>query len=181
MTDQRTRLLGAVAAGCLLALTACGAPDGAATPADPPPAPAASSGQAHPAGHGTDDDARPVLYAVQSGPLGIVVTDGSGRLMYRSAEDSTDPPVSNCAGSCAATWIPVAAASEGQEPDLLGVDPALVGVVRRDDGMRQLTLAGWPLYRHRDDTGTLETTGQNGADATWFVVTSTGEAVTPQP
>lgn len=179
MADQGTRLLGTIA-GCLLALTACGAPDGTAALPGPPPASAASSGEP-PAGHGSGDEARPVLYAVQSGPLGIVVTDGSGRLMYRSTGDSTDPPVSNCARGCTETWIPVAAAAEGQEPDLLGVVPGLVGVVRRGDGVRQLTLAGWPLYRHRDDTGTLETTGRNGADATWFVVTPNGGTVTPQP
>jgi hypothetical protein len=43
----------------------------------------------------------------------------------------------------------------------------------------QLTLAGWPLYRHRDDDGMLATAGQNGADGMWFVVTPKGEKATP--
>ncbi len=116
-----------------------------------------------------------MLYAVQSAALGVVATDGSGRLMYRSDSDSADPSSSNCTGACTKTWIPVAAAAAGQEPVLLGVDPALVGSIERSDGTVQLTLAGWPLYRHRDDDGTLGSAGRHGADGTWFAVTPTGD------
>lgn len=158
MTSRRTRAALGALAGCLLALTACGAPAPAGAPAA--------------------DDALPVLYAVQTGPLGVVVTDGSGRLMYRSDDDSADPPTSACADACTDTWIPVTTA-EGQEPELLGVDPGDVGTVTRDDGTRQLTLGGWPLYRFRDDAGTLDSIGQHGADGTWFAVTTTGEKATP--
>lgn len=169
MTSRRTRTALGALAGCLLALTACGAPGPAAAPADPAPAAAPSPpGETGP----------PVLYAVQTGPLGIVVTDGSGRLMYRSDDDSADPPTSACTGACTETWIPVTMA-QGQEPELLGVDPGDVGTVTRDDGARQLTLGGWPLYRYRDDPGTLDSTGQHGADGTWFAVTTTGEKATP--
>jgi hypothetical protein len=54
----------------------------------------------------------------------------------------------------------------------------LVGRLPRAEG-DQLTLAGWPLYRHRDDTGGLLDAGQNGADGTWFAVTPTGEKASP--
>jgi predicted lipoprotein with Yx(FWY)xxD motif len=81
-------------------------------------------------------------------------------------------------GPCAQTWLPVVVEPD-QELDLAGVDDALVGRLQRADGATQLTLAGWPLYRHRDDDGSLASTGQHGAEGIWFVVTPTGEKATP--
>lgn len=155
-----TRRLLALAA--LLTLTAC-----SAAPAPATPAPAAHSGHAAAVG----------LYAVQSGPLGVVATDSEGHLLYRSDADTADPPASTCTGDCAATWIPLVVA-DGAEPELLGVDAALVGRLERAEG-DQLTLAGWPLYRHRDDTGGLLDAGRHGADGTWFAITPSGGKAVP--
>ena len=44
-------------------------------------------------------------------------------------------------------WQPLIA-DLSKPPELLGVDEDKVGLVARDDGTEQLTLAGWPLYRH---------------------------------
>lgn len=159
-----THLSRSLAVAGLLALAACGT---APAPASAPPPAAAHSGHAEGVG----------LYAVQSGPLGVVATDAQGHLLYRSDADSADPPASACTGDCAATWLPLVVA-DGAEPELLGVDEALVGRLPRAEG-DQLTLAGWPLYRHRDDTGGLADAGLNGADGTWFAVTPTGEKAAP--
>jgi predicted lipoprotein with Yx(FWY)xxD motif len=133
----------------------------------------------HGGGHGSDAVVpAPTLYAVQTGPLGIILTDGSGHLMYRSDADSATPPTSTCTDACAQTWIPVTAPPD-QELDLAGVKEELVGRLQRPDGSSQLTLAGWPLYRNRDDDGSLATAGQNGADGKWFVVTPRGEKAAP--
>ncbi|GAA2553031.1 hypothetical protein [Pseudonocardia hydrocarbonoxydans] len=157
-----THLSRSLAVAGLLALTACGA-----APAPAPPPPAAHSGHAEGVG----------LYAVQSGPLGVVATDAQGHLLYRSDADSADPPASACTGGCTDTWIPLVVTGDA-EPELLGVDEALVGRLPRAEG-DQLTLAGWPLYRHRDDTGGLSDTGQHGAEGTWFAVTPTGGKAAP--
>ncbi|MEJ3652088.1 hypothetical protein WEH80_03650 [Actinomycetes bacterium KLBMP 9759] len=150
----------------LLVLTGCGG-------APPPPAPAEAP--AHGGGHGGHDGSvLPALYAVQSGPLGVIATDGAGRLVYRSDADSAAPSASNCTGPCAQTWQPLVV-GPGQEPELLGVAKSAVGRLQRADGSTQLTLAGWPLYRHRDDTGGLETAGHHGEGGSWFAVTPTGE------
>jgi predicted lipoprotein with Yx(FWY)xxD motif len=153
-------------------LAACGAPE----PAAPEPAPPAHA-QHDAQGHGSHGGGAS-LWAVQTGPLGVVVTDGAGHLVYRSDADSADPPTSACTGACTETWIPLVV-EPGQELDLAGVDDELVGRMPRADGTTQLTLAGWPLYRHRDDDGLLATTGQHGADGRWFVVTPSGEKATP--
>lgn len=113
------------------------------------------------------------LYAVQTGQLGVVTTDGSGRLLYRFDDDSSSPPTSHCTGQCAQTWLPLVLAN-GQQPDLLGVDPSDVGSVRRPDGSDQMTLAGWPLYVHSNDDGTLKAPAADAAGK-WFAVTPTGD------
>jgi predicted lipoprotein with Yx(FWY)xxD motif len=183
-------LCGPVLLLALVGATACGAAEptehagheAAATAAPEAAAPAAPEGHGggH-GGHGGNGSSpvvhAPTLYAVQTGPLGIILTDGSGHLVYRSDADSADPPTSTCTDACAQTWIPITM-TPGRKLDLAGVKEELVGQLQRPDGTTQLTLAGWPLYRHRDDDGMLTTAGQNGVDGR-FVVTPKGEKATP--
>lgn len=160
--------LAAAASGC----AAEAAAPSSATPAQA--APGATSGEQM---DGHTATGEPVLYAVQSGPLGVVVTDGDGRLLYRSEADSTVPPTSRCADACSGSWQPFTVGA-GQEPLLLGVDPTVVGTLIRSDGTTQVTLAGWPLYRDPDDRGGLTDSGRHGENDQWFVVTPTGDRAT---
>ena len=118
------------------------------------------------------------LWAVQSGPLGVVVTDGGGLPIYRYDRDGTKPPTSACTGDCTKQWPPVVLAGDKQ-PELDGIDPALVGTIQRPDGQRQLTLAGWPLYRHTGDDGGLATTYGNGLDKAWYAISPSGDRAKP--
>ncbi|MCU1665642.1 MAG: hypothetical protein JWR58_5707 [Pseudonocardia sp.] len=184
MSRSSISLACSVLAAGMVALTGCAASNSPApvvrsdsTPTTAPAGGAAEQPGGHHGGHGSPGDAGPSLYAVQSGPLGVVATDGAGHLMYRSDADTAAPSTSNCTGPCAQTWLPVLVAA-GQEPELLGVDPAVVGRLSRPEGTTQLTLAGWPLYRHRDDQGGLQSAGQSGADGIWFAVTPTGDKAT---
>ena len=175
-----TRVLsGPVLLVALLGAAACGGQEQAAPQeAAPPSAAAAPEGhEGHAGGHG-GHAAVPALYAVQTGPLGVVLTDGAGHLVYRSDADRPDPSASTCSDACAQAWIPLVAPTD-QELELAGVDEELVGRLQRADGSSQLTLAGWPLYRHRDDDGSLATAGQHGAEGRWFVVTPRGEKAAP--
>ena len=156
-----------------------GASSGAAAVAE-----AAASAQAEAGAQGGNGAAQPSapshveLWAVQSGPLGVVVTDGDGKPIYRYDRDGTKPPTSACTGDCTKQWPPVVLSGNGQ-PELDGVDPALVGTLQRPDGQRQVTLAGWPIYRHTGDDGGLTTTYGNGADGAWFAISPTGDRAKP--
>jgi predicted lipoprotein with Yx(FWY)xxD motif len=169
-----------------IGLVGCGSPPTPA-PEPAPPAPAASQPGAEPGGqhgdggghaghHGMTSAGHPVLglYAVQTGKLGVVATDGVGHLLYRSDADSASPSTSNCDGDCIQTWIPVLL-TEGQAPELLGVDPGIVGTLDRPDGSSQLTLGGWPLYINRNDDGFLQAPEMRASAGTWFAVTPTGD------
>jgi predicted lipoprotein with Yx(FWY)xxD motif len=174
------RLVVTVAVLAVLAV-ACAAP-----PA-PEPAPlpvAAAAGEAHGGGHdGAPAGGAPAgghghgsgagLYAVQSGPLGVVTTDPEGRLVYMNTGDT--PTSSSCTGACAEEWLPVLL-PEGVEPELLGIDPGLVGLLPRPEGV-QLTLGGHPLYHRADDLGGLPDAARHGEDGVWFAIDPYGEQI----
>lgn len=173
---RRSRILGAaLLAAATVGLVGCGSQNGntAATAAAPSAAGGAAEHSQHSGHHGSSDPGKVTLYAVQTGQLGIVTTDGNGRLLYRFDDDSSSPPASHCTGECAQTWLPLVLAN-GQQPDLLGVDPSAVGTVRRPDGSDQMTLAGWPLYVNKDDDGTLKEPAATATDK-WSAVTPTGD------
>ncbi|MEU3462959.1 SCO0930 family lipoprotein [Streptomyces sp. NPDC006733] len=88
---------------------------------------------------------------------GTFVTDGEGFTLYRFDKDSPKPPASNCNGACAETW-PAVRAEEVLAGK--GIDKSLLGAVERSDGTRQLTLAGWPVYRYSKDKKAGDTNGK---------------------
>jgi predicted lipoprotein with Yx(FWY)xxD motif len=108
---------------------------------------------------------------------GIMVADGQGFLLYAYNRDRSKPAASACFSQCAVDWPPVLAA--GGTLRLSGISPAQIGILRRADGIRQLTLDGRPLYRYRGDAVPGVGAG-NGINATWYLISPGGiPAITP--
>ncbi|MFF1738285.1 hypothetical protein [Streptomyces mirabilis] len=101
--------------------------------------------------------------------IGSVVTDDKGMTLYRYDKDEANPSKWTCADECTKTWIPVIVQDSVQT---VGVEKSLLGTVHRN-GMKQLTLGGWPLYRYVGDTQAGQTNGQ-AKDKTWYAVTPSG-------
>ena len=173
---SKSLVLTALAAGTL-ALTACGSgtqeqPVAAAAPQTQAMDHSSMGGMHHGSG-GLE------LWAVQTGPLGTIVTNAEGHVLHRFDGDTASPSTSTCTDTCAAQWPPVLL-EDGEQPELLGVDPTKVGVLQRADGTKQVTLAGWPLYMYAQDDGSLTTTAGQGTDGKWFAVAPDGtKAATP--
>ncbi|MEU8510957.1 hypothetical protein AB0C76_05110 [Kitasatospora sp. NPDC048722] len=171
------RRLVAVSGVALLALaaTACG-PDTTsgygAKSSSSAAAPAAAPSAASPG-----DSSGVRIVAANSAALGPIVTDSTGRTLYRFDKDTAKPSASTCTDACAAKWPPLTA----QDPvKVTGVDSALVGSVTRPDGTKQVTLNGWPLYRFAGDTAAGQTSGQ-GVGGTWFASTPEGKKAAGMP
>jgi predicted lipoprotein with Yx(FWY)xxD motif len=119
-----------------------------------------------------------------STPLGKVLTDAAGRTLYGFAADTKGH--SNCSGSCSVYWPPVSA---GSVHAANGVT-AKLGTITRNDGTKQLTVNGWPVYTYVGDKAPGDTKGQglNLSGGLWWVIgpnghwirTSTG-AGSPSP
>lgn len=186
MTTWRSASLAAAAAALLVLTTACGQEDrgggdtggdtgggqpvGAAQPARPGSGGYGDYGSGGTTAPGTGAGPAGRLAVWDSPALGRVLTDSAGFTLYRFDEDSASPPRSRCEGDCAKAW-PVVAAEGATAPP--GTDAALLGEVARPDGVRQLTVAGRPVYRYAKDTRAGEAKGQ-GVGGTWFAAAPDG-------
>jgi predicted lipoprotein with Yx(FWY)xxD motif len=86
-----------------------------------------------------------------------VLADSSGKTLYSAAVEKGG--MIRCVDACTSFWDPMLASSaDARKAD--GRLDAKLGVVKRPDGDRQLTLDGLPLYRFaEEDAGKLEGDG----------------------
>jgi len=116
------------------------------------------------------------VVATASTGLGTVLVNGNGRTVYEFAKDTEN--TSTCDGGCASIWPPVIA-PETLPTSLPGVSGQL-GSTTRNDGTRQLTIAGHPVYAYSGDDAAGDTHGQ-GLDlngGVWHAVSPAGSPVT---
>jgi predicted lipoprotein with Yx(FWY)xxD motif len=129
----------------------------------------AACGSGHPAA------ASPV-WEVRSGVirgLGEILTDGRGFTLYIYVPDHQGPSV--CTGLCAVQWPPlVLPHGTSQSVAGPGVNPALLGTVRRAGGLLQVTYNRWPLYLWLGDSAPGQATGQADSMGLWYTLSVTG-------
>lgn len=164
-----------ILAGALAALTAC-APTGndtAVNGGQEPVVNAAAEASAEPSPEAEVPDVKITqeLTGKKVKRMGEVVTDEKGWVLYRFDKDTANPPTSNCVEECERIWPPVY--TDGK-PTLDGIADDVVGTVTRQDGTKQVTLDGWPIYRYIGDKEPGQWRGQ-GVGGTWFVVQPDGK------
>jgi predicted lipoprotein with Yx(FWY)xxD motif len=115
------------------------------------------------------------LTAGSASGLNPIVHNAVGRTMYRFDKDTARPSRSNCTGACAQTWEPVLV-QQGGRIFVDGVSTARVGILKRPDGTRQVTLGGWPMYYYSGDRNPGDANGE-GVDGAWFAISPTGEKI----
>lgn len=98
--------------------------------------------------------------------LGTYMTNETFFTLYRYLSDPQDQGISTCYGACSRNWPPFYTENLTINPELRSGD---FTVITRDDGSKQLTYKGWPLYLYAGDTKPNETKGQS-MDGVWFVV-----------
>ncbi len=108
------------------------------------------------------------------GTFGSALVDSQGRVLYLFTDDTQNGTTSACTGACATTWPPVVSQGSPQAGD--GVDQTKLGTITRDDGTKQVTYNGWPLYYNSADTAPGSATGE-GMNGKWYLVSPTGDAI----
>jgi predicted lipoprotein with Yx(FWY)xxD motif len=118
--------------------------------------------------------------AVHSSSLGKILVDSKGRTLYAFGHDLNNK--SRCSGACASNWPP--ALTKAKKPKVgAGVSSAKLRVIKRQDGGRQLSYAGHPLYRFSLDgaPGDMKGQGLNAFGGIWHVVSPAGNPPSPRP
>ncbi len=104
------------------------------------------------------------VMTAQSSDFGKYIVDGQGKTLYYFTKDISG--VSNCKGQCASLWPAFYAEKIIVSVEL---DAAEFGVITREDGMKQTTFRGWPLYYFSKDMATGDIKGQ-GFNGVWFII-----------
>jgi predicted lipoprotein with Yx(FWY)xxD motif len=95
--------------------------------------------------------------------VGKFFTDSKGMTLYIFKKDS--PGKSACAGPCVVKW-PLYFREKVSVPE--GVNAGEFGTITREDGNRQTTYKGSPLYYYGSDKAAGDVLGQ-GVGNVWFV------------
>ncbi|MBA2780633.1 hypothetical protein [Billgrantia kenyensis] len=110
-------------------------------------------------------------------PFGRYLTNQDGKSLYIFEQDEQGGDYSTCYETCAIAWPPYTT----EEPPAAGeqVDAERLGVIERDDGTRQVTYDGWPLYFFARDVYPGDALGQ-GLDhmgGPWYLISPDGDII----
>jgi len=140
----------------------------AAPPSEAPSVPAASVPAAsQPAASASAATAETYDVKVASASVGKFLTGEDGKTLYVFKDDRPGSGKSTCGAGCVGIWPPFTVESKDQLKAGAGVSGTL-DVITRDDGTKQVTYKGAPLYYYSGDTKAGQTGGQ-GLFGKWFV------------
>ena len=96
--------------------------------------------------------------------VGSYLADDKGMTLYLFTKDSPGKSACGAANGCLEKW-PVFRA----DAEAAGLNPADVAEITRDDGLKQTTYKGQPLYYFFKDKASGDTNGR-GVNNVWFTV-----------
>jgi predicted lipoprotein with Yx(FWY)xxD motif len=97
--------------------------------------------------------------------LGKFLTDDKGLTLYTFKNDTAGSGKSACNGGCATAWPALMGSAPTTKPAGVTGDFA---IITRDDGTKQVSYKGMPLYYFASDKAAGDTKGQ-GLNNVWFV------------
>ncbi|WP_239540785.1 hypothetical protein [Spongiivirga citrea] len=130
-------------------LFSCSDDDYGSDPVDPPVDPPVSEANA--------------VRLANNATFGSVMTNSEGFTLYFFAPDTKDE--SNCNGTCEGAWPAFYAETLTLDNGLNASD---FGEITRNDGSKQTTYKGWPMYLFSSDTAAGQING-DGSGGVWFV------------
>ena len=97
---------------------------------------------------------------------GTILASSRGLTLYYYSADKPHSGKSACTGVCATAWPPLAAPVKAPAGARL---PGRLGVITRPNGVKQVTLNGYPLYFYIGDKAPGQAKG-NGISGSWHVI-----------
>jgi len=114
---------------------------------------------------------------LQKSPVGPVLATGNGNTLYDFVPDT--PTHSACLNDgCVFQWPPLVVHGPVRVEN--GLDPSLVGSLKRPDGSTQVSYGGHPLYTYALDVTPGMVTGQaiDQDGGLWYVLGPRGKQIT---
>jgi predicted lipoprotein with Yx(FWY)xxD motif len=105
--------------------------------------------------------------AVANGSVGAYLTGEDGRTLYVYKKDPANATTSACTGQCATNWPPFELDTGETVTAASGVSGTIASITRSDDGKKQVTYNGAPLYYFAPDKKAGDVNGQ-GVGNVWF-------------
>jgi predicted lipoprotein with Yx(FWY)xxD motif len=117
------------------------------------------------------------LVGLRKTKLGPVLVDARGRTLYLFEKDRKGK--SACETACVTYWPPLVSRATPRAGK--GVHRSMLGLTRRQDGRRQVTYAGHPLYSFVGDKTAGQTSGEGLTNfgAEWYALAASGRSVKP--
>jgi predicted lipoprotein with Yx(FWY)xxD motif len=112
-----------------------------------------------------------VVVKVGETSLGDAAVTADGMTLYLFENDTATK--SACGAGCDTVWPPLTVT--GTPKGDSGVIGAL-GTITRDDGTKQLTIAGHPVYTYSGDKSPGDANGQEIGDV-WYVIAPNGQTI----
>ncbi|WP_227367456.1 hypothetical protein [Halomonas sp. M20] len=121
-------------------------------------------------------DPKPLLQVNEQEPYGRYLTDRQKRSLYLFSQDEPGS-ASTCVDECVNAWPPYTVQGDLQLGK--GLDSSKLDSIEREDGSKQVTYAGWPLYYFSGDKRPGDALGQdvNHLGSKWYLVSPDGEKV----
>lgn len=113
----------------------------------------------------------PATVTADQSANGTYLVDEGGHALYLFTRDKKGE--SYCSDACASVWPPYE--TTGRPTAGKGVSPRMLGTIAREDGGRQITYAGSPLYYYAGDGGKPDKTSGEAIEqfgAEWYLVSA---------
>jgi predicted lipoprotein with Yx(FWY)xxD motif len=113
---------------------------------------------------------------------GKVLASTHGYSLYMFQKDKKGNGKSTCYGQCARVWPPLLTTGKPTAAKGSGLNPKLLGTIKRTDGKTEVTYNGWPLYLYVPDNkpGVINGEGANQFGAPWYLLNTAGNIVKPK-
>jgi predicted lipoprotein with Yx(FWY)xxD motif len=165
MRGQGWTAAGLIAAA-LLAVTACGHGSSGSNGAGGAYGGAYGSSQPSAPAAGGAATAKTTSLKTEATGAGTVLASSQGMTLYYYGEDKPGSGTSACTGSCASYWPPLTAPVTAPA----GVHmPGPIGTITRANGIKQVTINGYPIYTYSGDKAPGQASG-NGVQGEWHVI-----------
>ncbi|HEY2777218.1 MAG TPA: hypothetical protein VGI77_04890 [Gaiellaceae bacterium] len=114
--------------------------------------------------------------AVKSKTFGTILVSSQGRTLYRYTVDRKNVNRCSSNAACNKYWPPLLVKAGAKPTAGAGAKASRLDTIKANNGMRQVTYGGWPLYYFAGDSAAGQTKGQ-AFEKEWYVVNTSGALV----